>query len=190
MSVNGVNEKTDLIDRKKNAGATNVEVPEPRIAVLSTYTLIGSIYCIFSSILFFSAARDMFLGVAHIMALACVLTNYFILLQTKKYKLASNILLGIGAIIVVLLFSSGGWEKTGLLWPIVYLPFAFFLTEKNTGLLWALGVLSGSLIAMMLHLTGTIAGGYSTAEYVEYFAGLVMITSALYIFNNAVVRRE
>src|SRR5258706_12370942 len=138
MPDNGIQENTRFVGRKKKEKPGVKKVLQPRLAIINSFTLIAVVYCISSSILFFSVVGNYFLSAVHLLALLSVVTNYFVLLRTKNFKRATNVILTTGTVFVVSLFTTGGWENTGYLWPFAYLPYEFFLTKSIRVFTWLL----------------------------------------------------
>src|SRR5689334_21879950 len=139
MPHDRVKRDTTFDGREKNE-KTDVKILQPRLAIVKSYTLIAVVYGISSSLLFFFAVGNYFLGWIHSLALVSVVTNYFVLLRTKNFKRATNVILTTGTVVVVSLFATGGWENSGYLWPFAYLPYAFFLTERHTVMHWVIAL--------------------------------------------------
>ncbi len=163
---------------------------QPRITIVNAYSLIAALYCSASAILFYSVVQSNFLAIIHLLALFSVLTNYFVLIQTKNFKLATTIILTTGTTVVVSLFATGGWAGTGYLWPFAYLPFAFFLAERSVILNWVAALFIGCLVAVFLHLAGVITVPYSFIAIINYFAALIVFTVCIFLFQQATVKRE
>src|SRR5258705_1281614 len=187
MPYNEGQEYIDSDGRETHEKASAKKILQPRLAIVNSYTLIATVYCIASSILFFSLADNYFLGIIHLLALSSVVINYAVLLSTKNFKRATNVILSTGTVVVVSLFATGGWENTGYLWPFAYLPFAFFLSERHTIIHWIVALFSGCVLALLLHLAGTITIPYSPVAIVNFFAALIIFTLCILLFLKATV---
>src|SRR5258706_1242132 len=190
MPDNGIQENTRFVGRKKKEKPGVKKVLQPRLAIINSFTLIAVVYCISSSILFFSVVGNYFLSAVHLLALLSVVTNYFVLLRTKNFKRATNVILTTGTVVVVSLFTTGGWENTGYLWPFAYLPYAFFLTERHTVMHWVVALFSGCILAVLLHIAGAITIPYSPVAIANFFAALLVFTMCILLFQKATVKRE
>src|SRR5258708_6379276 len=136
MSVNRIKQKISFVDSSQNLFDEKKSISEPRIVIVNAYTLIAVIYCAASALLFYYVVENIFLAIVHLLALFSIITNYFILIQTKNFNRATNIILTTGTIVVLSLFATGGWANTGYLWPFAYLPFAFFLSGRSVVINW------------------------------------------------------
>jgi PAS domain S-box-containing protein len=190
MPDNEGQENIDFDGGEKHEKADVKRILQPRLAIVNSYTLIATVYCIASSILFFSLANNYFLAVVHLLALLSVVINYIVLLRTKNFKRATNVILSTGTVVVVSLFATGGWENTGYLWPFAYLPYAFFLSERHAIIHWIVALFSGCILALLLHLTGAITIPYSPVAIVNFFAALIIFTLCIMLFLKATVKRE
>ena len=130
MSFNRIKQKISFVDSTQNPFDEKKNIHEPRIVIINAYTLIAILYYASSAVLFYYVVENIFLAIVHLMALLIIVINYLILIQTKNFNRATNIILTIGTIVVVSLFATGGWANTGYLWPFAYLPFAFFLSDS------------------------------------------------------------
>ena len=159
MSVNRIKSKIGLTDA---AGLLQQKktVLQPGRAIVNAYTLIATLYCGFSGIVFFYIVQHIFLAVIHLLALLVIIANYLILIQTKNFKRATAIILTTGTVVVVSLFATGGWENTGYLWPFAYLPFVFFLADRAVILNWVIALFAGCFFAVLLHVLGIISIPY------------------------------
>ena len=190
MSINWVKQKISFVDSTQNPFVKKKSILEPRIVIVNAYTLIAVVYCASSAILFYYVVENIFLAIVHLLALLGIVTNYLILIQTKNFNRATNIILTIGTIVVVSLFGTGGWANTGFLWPFAYLPFAFFLSDRNVVINWVAALFGGCLLVVLLHFTGAITVAYSPAALVNYFAALLVFTVCIFLFQKATVKRE
>jgi PAS domain S-box-containing protein len=175
---------------KRNITEKRKAALEPRLVIVNAYTLIASLYCAFSSVLFFVVIGNIFLSAVHLLALVSVVTNYFILIRTKNFSRATNVILTTGTAVVLSLFATGGWDGTGYLWPFAYLPFAFFLSEKSAVLKWVATLVGGCIIVVILHYTRTITIPYTAAALVNYFASLFIFIVCILLFQKATFKNE
>lgn len=160
------------------------------IAIVNAYTLIGLIYCVTFSVIFYFVDPSMFLAVVHFLALVCIMANYFILQRTKNFKAANNILLATGFAVVLSLFATGGWENTGYLWPFAYLPFVFFLSERKNITRWVVVLTGGCIMIVVLSLFDIITSPYSSVAFFNYFAALFIFFACLYFFLKKTMQIE
>jgi PAS domain S-box-containing protein len=190
MSVNRIKQKISFVNSTKNPVDNKKSILQPGIVIVNAYTLIAVLYCGSSAILFYYVVENIFLAIIHLLALLSIVTNYLILIQTKKFNRATNIILTTGTIVVISLFATGGWANTGYLWPFAYLPFAFFLSGRTAIMNWVVALFGGCLIVVLLHFTGAITVPYSPAALVNYFAALLIFIVCIFLFQKATVKRE
>ncbi|MEO6220740.1 MAG: hypothetical protein ABIO81_09960, partial [Ginsengibacter sp.] len=122
MSASGSKLKINFTDGESNPFGENKNILQPAKTIVNAYTLIAVFYCAFSTILFYFFVENAFLAIVHLLALLTIVTNYYILLQTKNFNRATNTILATGTTVVISLFATGGWANTGFLWPFAYLP--------------------------------------------------------------------
>ena len=190
MSVNRVKSTNDLTDITDNPVAPKKTVLQPGRAIVNAYTLIAVLYCAFSAFLFYIVVQHIFLAIIHLLAMLVILTNYFILIQTKNFNRATTIILTTGTVVVVSLFATGGWANTGYLWPFAYLPFVFFLADRSVILNWVALLFAGCLLVTLLHFAGIITIPYSPAALGNYFAALLIFVICIFLFQKATIERE
>lgn len=159
----------------------NNVVPQ-HIGIVNAYTLIAAIYCALFSIIFYSVVHNIFLAIVHLLAFSSVVANYLILRRTKNFKTANAVILATGTCVVLSLFATGGWEKTGYLWPFGYLPFAFFLSDRKDTIYWVIVLLAGCVVIAFLSFLGIVTTPYSPAAFFNYFAVLCIFIICLYFF--------
>lgn len=167
----------------------NKIIPQ-HIAIVDAYTLIAIIYCTVFSVIFYAVVHNGFLTVVHLVALSGVVANYLFLQSTKKFEIANNIILGIGSGVVLALFSTGGWENTGYLWPFAYLPFVFFLSNRKHIMVWVAILSGGSVLIVLFASLGIIPAPYSPVAFFNYFAALFIFISCLYLFLKTTMQIE
>ena len=92
---------------------------QPRIVIINACTLIAILYCASSAILCYYVVENIFLAIIHLLALLSVVMNYLILIQTKKFNRATNIILTTGTSVVLSLFATGRWANTAYLWQLL-----------------------------------------------------------------------
>jgi hypothetical protein len=97
-----------ITEKKKN-------ILRPGIVIITAYVLIAILYCAASAILFYYVVENIFLAIIHMLALFSVITNYLILIQTKTFIRATNIILTTGTIVIVSLFATGGYANRAYL---------------------------------------------------------------------------
>jgi len=174
----------------KNPFGEKKNILEPARAIVNAYTLIAVLYCASSTVLFYYVVENIFLAIIHQLALFSVVTNYLILLRTKNFNRATNIILTTGTVVVLSLFATGGWANTGYLWPFAYLPFVFFLSDRAVIVYWVAALFIGCLVVVLFHFTGAITVPYSPAALINYFAALLIFTVCIFLFQKATVKRE
>src|SRR6266700_1475339 len=168
MPVKRFKQKISLVDNAQNPFDEMKGILQPGKVIVNAYTLIAVVYCTSSTILFYYVVNNIFLALVHLLALFGIVTNYFILIQTKNFNRATNIILTTGTIVVVSLFATGGWANTGYLWPFAYLPFAFFLADRSVVINWVAALFGGCLVVVLFHFTGVVTVPYSPAALVNY----------------------
>lgn len=154
-------------------------------AVLNVYTLIAFAYCVFFLTVFYLVSINNFLAVLHFLALLGVTMNYFILQFTKNFKKASNVILGIGAFVVVSMFASGGWEGTGYLWTFAFLPFAFLRSNRKEVLKWNSIVIIGCILSVVLHFLNVIRLPYSYAILINCCVAIIFFAGCIFLSQKA-----
>lgn len=178
-----------FVDSAKNPINEKKSILQARIAIVNAYSLIAILYCASFAILFYYVVENTFLAIVHLLALLSVVTNYLILVQTKNFNRATNIILTTGTIVVISLFATGGWANTGYLWPFAYLTFVFFLSDR-TAMKWVAALFGGCLVVVLLHFIGIITFTYSPAALINYFAALLIFTVCIFLFQKATIKRE
>ncbi|HSC37056.1 MAG TPA: PAS domain-containing protein, partial [Chitinophagaceae bacterium] len=158
----------------------------PGLAVANAYTLIAVVYCSSFSLLYYFVAANTFLAVVHLLALLGVTANYIILKRTGNFE-RTNIIMTIGTVVVVCMFASGGWEKTGFLWPFVFLPFVFFLAEPGKSIYWVIGLVAGCAASAMLQFSGVIDRPYSGIAVLNFFACLTVFMACNYFVKQKAI---
>jgi PAS domain S-box-containing protein len=190
MPVNQVEQKNNPGNSDEKPGNEKKDIFEPGVAIVNAYTLIAILYCASSTVLFYYVVENIFLAAVHLLALISVIINYLILIRTKNFDRATNIIILIGTIVVVSLFATGGWANTGYLWSFVYLPFAFFLSGGMLIMYRVSALIGGCLLVVLLHFAGVITVPYSPVALVNYFAALVIFNACMFLFQKATVKRE
>ena len=190
MSANRIKPKISFVNSTKKPIDQKKSVLQPGIVIVNAYTLIAALYCASSAVLFYYVVENIYLAIIHLLALLSVVTNYLILIQTKKFTRATNIILTTGTCVVISLFATGGWGSTGYLWPFAYLPFAFFLAGRTAVTKWVTILFSGCLVVVLLHFIGAITVPYSLAALANYFAALLVFTVCMFLFRKATDKRE
>ena len=158
---------------------------EPRYAVVNAYTLIAVIYCAIFSFLFYTEISNHLLGYIHAISLLGIIINYLILRQSGNFRRAANIILTIGNVVVASLFITGGWENTGYLWTFAYLPFLFFLSERDNTAKWVAALFTIYIIALALHFLKIITLPYSQVLLLNFFMSLIVFTACIFIMKKA-----
>ncbi len=189
MSVRRIKEKISFADIATNSTNENKNILHTRVTIINAFTLIAFLYCTSFAILYYYVVENILLSIVHLLASLIIVTNYFILIQTKKFNRATNITLATGAMVVIALFATGGWANTGYLWPFVYLPFAFFLTDKTAVKNWVAALFGGCIVVVVLHSTQVITIPYSPAALVNYFAALIIFTVCISLFRKTITKR-
>jgi PAS domain S-box-containing protein len=162
----------------------------PNIAIVLSYTLIGSGYCAVSSILFYTVAENNFLFVIHAAGFLAVCAYFVVVQRTGNMRVANRIILTTGTTVVLSLFATGGWEGTGYFWPFAYLPFAFFLAGKENVTVWVLTLLAGIVAITVLGLLHVITLPYTPILLLNYFAALAIFVTCIFLFQNATIRYQ
>lgn len=163
----------------------NKQINDPNIAVTNAYTLIAVLYCIIFFLLFYYIIGGVFLQAVHLIGLICFVINYIILKNTYNYKRASNISLAIGTCIVLSLFATGGWEKTGNIWAFTYLPFALFLSKGKQAIYWMMALLSGFVLIVILQTINVIPSPYPLITLVNFFGAVILFIILFFLFLKA-----
>lgn len=153
------------------------------LAIVNAYTTIAVIYCGSFSLLYYFLVGNRFLGILHALAFISVLFNYFFLRSSQDYERV-DIILTIGTVVVVCMFASGGWEKTGFLWPFAFMPFVFYLAETGKGVYWILALVGGCAIAAVLQITGIIPQPWSGIALLNFFACLMVFMACNYFIKQ------
>lgn len=153
------------------------------LAVVNAYTGIAVIYCGVFSLLYFYIVDNIFLAGLHALALFSVLINYLILRRTADYE-RIDIIMSIGTVVVVCMFASGGWERTGFLWPFAFLPFVFYLAEAGKALYWIIALVVGCGVASWLQLSGVIPQPWSGIALMNFFACLTVFMACNYFIKQ------
>lgn len=164
-------------------------VAHPNRAIFNAYTLVGIVYCISFTLVYYTVAQNTFLSLVHFLALTIIAANYFVLTRTGNFRRATTIFLATGLAVVVSLFATGGWENTGYLWPPVYLIFVFFISAK-TPWYWVFYTFAACLIVVVLSFLRIIHQAYSYIVLLNYFAALGIITIFIYYFKKASIDYE
>lgn len=152
-------------------------------AIVNAYTIIAVMYCGVFSLLYYFVVGNRFLGILHALAFGSVLFNYFLLRKTRNYERV-DIILTIGTVVVVCMFASGGWDKTGFLWPFAFMPFVFYLAETGKGVYWILALVGGCAIAAVLQVTGFIPQPWSGIALLNFFACLMVFMACNYFIKQ------
>ncbi len=158
---------------------------EPRIAVINAYTLIAVIYCASFTVLYDFEVNDAFLTVVHVISLVALIINYFALKKTGNFRQATAIILALGIVVVTSLFATGGWEKTGYLWIFAYLPFPFFLSERNVAKKWIAALFISCLSVVALHFLRILPIPYSSVMLINFFSALLVCVTCIFLSQKA-----
>ncbi|MCD6017795.1 MAG: domain S-box protein [Bacteroidetes bacterium] len=163
----------------------NNQINDPNIAIVNAYTLIAVLYCITFFLLFYFVIGGIFLQAVHLAGLISFLVNYAVLKKTDNFKRATNISLATGTCIVISLFATGGWEKTGIIWAFTYLPFALFLSKGKQGVFWMLALLSGFVVVVILQAFKLIPSPYPFITLANFFGAMILFNILFFLFLKA-----
>jgi len=164
-------------------------VRHPRIAVVNAFTAILCIYGLVFIIIYYTAG-DTFLWIVHVASFITVIINYLLLRRTGNFKRSTDVFLGVGLIISIALFASGGWHNTGILWPFPYIPIVYFLAEKKSARNWVKLLLAGCLIAVALKFFRLIIMPYNGIMIFNFFAALLLSIICSFLFQRAKINYE
>lgn len=162
----------------------------PNMAIARAYTIIGTIYCAISSVVFYTVAEHAFLAAVHVAAFFAVCCYYVVVRRTADMKKANSIILVTGTVVVLSLFATGGWAGTGYFWPFAYLPFVFFLSGKERITVWVLLLIAGLVGISVLGLLHVLALPYTPVLLLNYFAALAIFVTCIFLFQNATIRYQ
>lgn len=161
----------------------------PDRAIFNAYTLVGLVYSLSFTLVFYWMSPDIFLACIHFSAFVIFLFNYIVLLGTGNFRRAVTTFLVTALAVVISLFATGGWENTGYLWPLVYLIFVFFISGKYTWR-WAFYLFAGCLSVVFLKALRIIHQPYSYIALFNFFMGLAVMSIFIYYFQKATIRYE
>jgi|GEM_PF-3618030 len=164
-------------------------VIRPHRRVFNTYTLVGLVYCLSFAGVFYFLSPNVFLTIVHGAAFLIFLCNYLFLARTGNFNSATIVFLATGLGVVTALFATGGLENTGYLWPLVYLVFVFFITERDTWP-WVIALFSACGAVVLLNAFRVIHQPYSFVALVSFFSALSIITIFIYYFHLALARNS
>jgi signal transduction histidine kinase len=170
--------------------ATAAFVSRSQRLIVNLYTLVAALYCATFGWVFYQAVRMPFLGLVHVLALIAVCANFLVLRLTRNHALFTHVILFTGTSVVVSLFGTGGWEKTGYLWTFAYLPYVFFLASIPVAWFWV-GILlaaDGTLVA--LHALGLAALPYSGVALINFGAGITVFALCMFFFKRVLRQSE
>ena len=118
ISVNRIKQKISFVNSTENPIDEKKNTLQPGIVIINANTLIAILCCVSPSILFYHVVETIFPVIIHLLVLLGVGTNYLILIQTKKFTRATNIILTTGTSVVISLFATDGWESKAYLWKL------------------------------------------------------------------------
>jgi PAS domain S-box-containing protein len=166
-----------------NVTERNKGVTLPLARAFNVFTLVAAGYCAVFSIFFYASGNNL-LAAVHLFGLLVSLVNYIIIRPAKKFNTGINVVLGIGNFVVVFLFATGGVDGTGLIYPLVYLPFAAFITNRRYTRFWVAVLLGSCLLALALHLAGFITMPYTGMGLFSYFTGFLILIVCIFLFQR------
>ncbi len=133
----------------------------------------------------FFVFNDSLSGWFHTADLVIVLITAAYYYRTKDLQLATNVLVFMGIPILLPWLISGGPFGTGLWWSLIYVAWAFFLTDKKSAMLWlcAYGIVC-AVVTLMAPI-GLFETRYSIFELLNILFAFVFLTVLIYFFSNA-----
>ena len=115
ISVNRIKQKISFVNSTENPVDEKKSTIQPAIVIINANTLIAVLCCVSPSSLFHYVVEIIFLVIIHL-ALLSVVANYLILIPTKKFDRATNIILTTGMTVVISLFATWGSANKASPW--------------------------------------------------------------------------
>ncbi len=125
--------------------------------------------------------------------LACavgILLNAFIFRYTRRTDIARAVLTSFVFALLLLLFTQGGIENTGIFWWFMFPLAVFFMTGRKEGLGWVIALYIASGILFFLGRLGILSISYDFLTVRQAWVVLLVITVLVYLYERAKERNE
>jgi len=110
------------------------------------------------------------------------LANVLYLRQAKRPAVSASILLGLFFTVLLVLFLSGGVQRTGIYWFSLFPILAFFLKGKHRGMLWILALMAAVLLLQLASQVTTVSLAYDPIEIRQLLASLSILSIFIYLY--------
>lgn len=160
-----------------------------RVQFVTLFTLVGIptffVFGIYNVLL-----NDVVSGVTEIAVGALVVVNILLFRWRKSLELATSIMLAVVLYAVFFLLWRGGIANTGPYWFAVFPAMAFFLKEKQEGVIWTIGLVLGLCAAILLQQVDLIALPFSGTALRQLLASTIVISALLYLYASINTKNE
>ncbi|MDB5284570.1 MAG: sensor signal transduction histidine kinase, partial [Bacteroidota bacterium] len=162
----------------------------PGVSIATAYSVVAFVSTFLFGFIYYFLAVNMFMSTVLLVVAVLLVINYMMLRQTGNFERTVNVILGLGLIVMILLFATGGWQNTGYLWPIAFLPFVILLGKRKNAIFWALSLFIGCIAAVGLDAVHIISIPYNRVELFNYFGALTTFVAFIYVYHRATVDYE
>src|ERR1019366_6661147 len=132
-------------------GPAEKNIPtSPGVSIASAYSAVAFISVFSFGLIYYFLEVNIFMSLVLLSVSVLLVINYAVLRRTGNYERTVNVILLLGLVVMVLLFATGGWQNTGYLWPLAFLPFVILLSKRKNANYWAFALFAGCLAAVGL----------------------------------------
>lgn len=126
-------------------------------------------------------------GLIEVFCCFAAIYNIYLYKKKKNYNFSSSIILIIMFVMLSVLVTSGGVERTGVLWIYTFPILSFFLKGKKEGIFWIVGLWAILLSLILISIKiDSFTIEYSLLEMRQTFASFVAVSVMVYFYENTV----
>lgn len=155
-----------------------------RLIVLLFLPIAFLFFGVFVPVSFF-ILHDYIAGWIHLATLLVLFSAVIVYFRTKNTRITTNMLASLGVPVLIPWLITGGPSNAGYWWSLVYVVWAFFVTDRKSAFFWLGLHLVLSVIVVVLSGTGVLEIAYSSAELLNILFAYVVTLSLVILFERA-----